>query len=206
MKFKLKNGEIQKFDTLPKNYRTIFSYLHTNDHDLDEADQVYLIYDDNNLEMGSFEVSIAPSKPVINIRRMKMHFKDLQVQEEIIKNFVHYLWNYNNTEHLLLNIQIDVLGSGMDSSSLVHLGFCDEGCENKVFSLLHPDYLEIVEAFADDSKVTEELTNYYQKYQSKTKERMKKRLTDALQTAYGGGRSFSFFSAAKAIKTGNSLL
>lgn len=183
MEFKLENGKIKKLDTLAKTYRSVSSYLKLNDSDLDE-DHQFAIYDANHQKLEYFETSIAPNKPAIDIQRMRLSSKDLQVQEEVLKGFADYLWNYNNTQHFILRIGIYVPESGISDYPLIHQGFCDDSIQNMWFSKLNPLYPELVETFAENDEVKDELMKYYNRYQSTIKIRMQKRLQNSLQSAY----------------------
>lgn len=68
--------------------------------------------------------------------------------------------------HLVLAIHVLVEGSGISRELLNRFGFVRRTGEGSlVYTLLNPNYMELVETFATDEVASKKLTKYYEIYQ-----------------------------------------
>ena len=84
--------------------------------------------------------------------------KNLEKQKEVLKEFTNYVWDVANINHLVLAINVFIEGAGIDYSVLERLGFIGRnGVGSILYTLLNPNYMELVETFAKDSEAINSL-------------------------------------------------
>lgn len=175
MKKAMKNGGVHYLNKNCLKKTTSFEYI-----DFDDSEVLFTITEDGN-EIGEIEACLAPEKAGLQIVRFKSNIKDLNKKEEILKNIINYIWNYSNMNQLVLAIHINYEGSGVDCYNLEHLGFVGRNnLGSKLYTLLNPNYINLIEKYAEDKEAIQELSKYYDSYQ-KRKERQLSRIKRNLE-------------------------
>lgn len=115
--------------------------------------------DENKEQLATIDISIPSEKATIEIVRMRM--KNKKRQEDVLKEFIKWIWKSLCNHHLTLEIFVMLDESGMDSHLLKNIGFVNFFQGSPVFTLLNPNYLDLVEAYSLDDDVKKKLIEHY---------------------------------------------
>lgn len=185
-------GSKQNLNVIDKN--CIKGTINLEYIDVDNAEVFFEIYDDNGVLIGNMDAALADNKAGMQIVRLRTSNKSLDEQEQMVKAVIANTFDPHIINHYVLAIHIIADGSGIDYSILEHLGFVgftDIGSE--YYTLLNPDYINLVQTLATSEEATYELSKYYNRQQIK-KERQAKRLADSLRIAQGALKDESITS------------
>lgn len=166
MKVNMVSNQPKQLNTLDKNcLKGTDSYDYIDENDLEGEFSI----DDNNIQLATIEACLSNKKAGMQIIRMRT--KDKNRQEEILREFIDFIWNMN---HPVLAVHVLADGSGVDRPTLERLGFVGHsGIGSLLYTLLNPNYMELVEMFATDQVASEKLTKYYDLYQSRKDRQLK---------------------------------
>lgn len=135
----------------------------------DDSEKLFSI-DENNNQVAEVEACLSKEKAGLQIVRMRTKDKNLEMQKEALQEFTNYVWGESTTSmnHLVLAIHVLIEGSGMPREVLEPLGFVGKSGEGSIlYTLLNPNYMELVETFAADEAAVEKLTKFYEIYQKR---------------------------------------
>lgn len=120
--------------------------------------QLFLLKIMGGKQIATLEICLPNEKAGMQIVRMKTKDKNLEKQKEVLKEFTNYVWDVANINHLVLAINVFIEGAGIDYSVLERLGFIGRnGVGSILYTLLNPNYMELVETFAKDSEAINSL-------------------------------------------------
>ena len=172
-----------------KNYLNVFDkkcLKGTDDADYCEEEDASIkfeIYDDNGNLIGDIVGNLAPGKAGIQLVSMHTPVKDLHEKEKMLLSVIDTIWNANALNHYVLAIHFWVLESGVDYTILEHIGFTGlSGNGSQTYTLLNPDYVNMIHSLATDSNALDYLIRYYNRWQLR-KARQLQELQSGLQIA-----------------------
>ena len=134
-----------------------------NNLDVDGALIDINIYDDENKLLGDIEGCLLPDKAGFLITRFHYHEDDSSKKENILSEFINFIFDFNKMGQWILEIYIHILGSNIKDYNLNHLGFCPSSNygASEYYRKLNPNFISIVSTLSEDQEAYETLINRY---------------------------------------------
>ncbi len=138
----------------------------------DEEEVIIKLCSDEGQTICQVEGFLASGKACFLITHLRFANKDLKVQEELFKRIIDIVWDTSQMNYYTLAIQVDVLGSGIDYTSLEHLGFVKRIGNSADYYILNPQFVEIVEGLSVDAEAKAVNLKFYNQYQARKQKQL----------------------------------